>query len=311
MKTDVAAPEARRVSPSPRSIARTRRRRALAASWATFRGNRRGMIGLVVLVVFILVAIFGPMLVDPAQLDPATATGPLLHAPTAGYPLGTDNFGRSVFLLLVAGTRISLEVGLDGDARRDADRRHGRHHLRVLRRLPYRRGPQRRHELVPGDSVDRSRDRARLDPGPDAPEHHHRDRGDLVGQHGATRPRPGAQREGTRLHREGARPRGRALASDDASHPAERLPGAVRERRAHRRAVDPRRDDARRSSASATRTPCPGAGSSRPRSAPARWAPAGGGGSIPPGIAIVFVTLSFTWCGFALDEILDPRLRER
>ena len=97
---------------SPRGIARARRRRAVAASWATFRRNRQGMIGLVVLVIFILLAIFGPMLIDPAQLDPATATGPLLHPPTVGYPLGTDNFGRSVFLLVIDGTRISLIVGI-------------------------------------------------------------------------------------------------------------------------------------------------------------------------------------------------------
>ncbi|MDH5225684.1 MAG: ABC transporter permease subunit, partial [Actinomycetota bacterium] len=32
---------------------------------------------------------------------------------------------------------------------------------------------------------------------------------------------------------------------------------------------------------------------------------------IPPGIAIVLVTLSFTMCGFALDEVMNPRLRKR
>ena len=32
---------------------------------------------------------------------------------------------------------------------------------------------------------------------------------------------------------------------------------------------------------------------------------------IPPGIAIVLVTLSFTMCGYALDEVLNPRLRGR
>ena len=32
---------------------------------------------------------------------------------------------------------------------------------------------------------------------------------------------------------------------------------------------------------------------------------------IPPGVAIVLVTLSFTMVGFALDEILNPRLRQR
>ena len=32
---------------------------------------------------------------------------------------------------------------------------------------------------------------------------------------------------------------------------------------------------------------------------------------IPPGIAIVLVTLSFTMCGYALDEVLNPKLRAR
>jgi peptide/nickel transport system permease protein len=32
---------------------------------------------------------------------------------------------------------------------------------------------------------------------------------------------------------------------------------------------------------------------------------------LPPGLAIVLVVLAFTMCGFALDEILNPKLRER
>ena len=32
---------------------------------------------------------------------------------------------------------------------------------------------------------------------------------------------------------------------------------------------------------------------------------------VPPGLAIVFVVLAFTLCGFALDEILNPKLRQR
>ena len=32
---------------------------------------------------------------------------------------------------------------------------------------------------------------------------------------------------------------------------------------------------------------------------------------IPPGIALISVTLSFTMCGYALDDILNPKLRQR
>jgi peptide/nickel transport system permease protein len=32
---------------------------------------------------------------------------------------------------------------------------------------------------------------------------------------------------------------------------------------------------------------------------------------VPPGMCIVLVVLAFTMCGYALDEILNPRLRRR
>ncbi len=100
------------VTRSSRSITWERRRAAMRVHWATFRRNRQGMIGLVVLIFFVLVAIVGPMLVSPASIDPATATGPVLHPPTLHYPLGTDNFGRSVLSLIIVGTRISMVVGI-------------------------------------------------------------------------------------------------------------------------------------------------------------------------------------------------------
>ena len=66
-----------------------------------------------------------------------------------------------------------------------------------------------------------------------------------------------------------------------------------------------------RSSASATRSTSAGApccttpGTRAPPALPAWWY------ILPPGIAIVFVVLAFTFMGTAFDEILDPRLRSR
>jgi peptide/nickel transport system permease protein len=96
---------------SPRALVWQRRRATAAAHWAAFRRNRQGMIGLAVLAFFVAVAIVGPMFIDPASIEPATADGPLLAPPSPGYPLGTDNYGRSVMLLMVQGARISLLVG--------------------------------------------------------------------------------------------------------------------------------------------------------------------------------------------------------
>ena len=70
------------------------------------------MTGLGILIFFGAVAIASPLLVSEADLDPALATGPLHAPPQAGYPLGTDNFGRSVLDLLIAGARVSLVVGV-------------------------------------------------------------------------------------------------------------------------------------------------------------------------------------------------------
>ena len=97
---------------SPRQVTWTRRRRALAAYWRTYRRNAQGMVGLATLSIFVLLAIFGPALVDEAQLDAATADGPIFAAPSWEYLLGTDNFGRPVLGLVIMGTRISLLVGM-------------------------------------------------------------------------------------------------------------------------------------------------------------------------------------------------------
>ena len=94
------------------SIAAQRRRRALGRFWGQFRHDRAGMTGLVILAFFIVVAILAPILISPESLDVTKATGERFDPPSFAYPLGTDEDGRSILLLLAYGTRISLTVGL-------------------------------------------------------------------------------------------------------------------------------------------------------------------------------------------------------
>ena len=77
-----------------------------------FRRNRAGMVGLVVLTLFVLAAICAPLLADAEGLEVTKATGGVLEPPSWEYPLGTDDNGRSVLTLLIWGARISLFVGL-------------------------------------------------------------------------------------------------------------------------------------------------------------------------------------------------------
>ena len=97
---------------SPRQVAWKRRRIALARNWALFRTKPSGLIGLGILLVFVVVALAAPLLADADGLRVTQATGGVLESPSGEFWLGTDDSGRSVLTLLIWGARISLLVGL-------------------------------------------------------------------------------------------------------------------------------------------------------------------------------------------------------
>ncbi len=95
-----------------REVARARRRIARQRFFETFKKSKMGVAGLAILVIFFAVAIFAPLLTPASSLDVTKATGPILAPPSWAYPLGTDDLGRSVLDLVIWGSRISLLVGL-------------------------------------------------------------------------------------------------------------------------------------------------------------------------------------------------------
>jgi len=97
---------------SARAIVRTRKRAARARFLAEFRREKAGMAGLGILVVFGALALLAPVLFSSDDLKVTEATGGTLQPPSPGYPLGTDETGRSVLALLVWGARVSLLVGI-------------------------------------------------------------------------------------------------------------------------------------------------------------------------------------------------------
>ena len=64
--------------------------------------NRKAVLGAAIMLFFILLAVFGPMLFP---YDPVTDESSKYLAPSAGHWLGTDNLGRDVFRQLVHGSR--------------------------------------------------------------------------------------------------------------------------------------------------------------------------------------------------------------
>lgn len=94
------------------SLAWARRRGSLARFWRQYRARRAGLYGLAGLLLIALVAVFAPLIVGSDVQSVTDAPGTALQSPSAQFPLGTDQFGRSLLGLLVWGSRISLTVGL-------------------------------------------------------------------------------------------------------------------------------------------------------------------------------------------------------
>ncbi|MEI8057685.1 MAG: ABC transporter permease [Actinomycetes bacterium] len=97
---------------SRRQLTARRRRDSFTRNWGMFKANKQAMVGLGILVFFTVVAFLSPLLVSADAIDPAAASGPPNSPPSANYWLGTDSFGRSVLSLLIVGSRVSLLVGV-------------------------------------------------------------------------------------------------------------------------------------------------------------------------------------------------------
>lgn len=70
--------------------------------------NKMSRVGLVIVSIFILVAIFGPALVQEPESDFLVR----LKAPSSEHWLGTDYAGRDIFSMFIMGTRTVLMVAL-------------------------------------------------------------------------------------------------------------------------------------------------------------------------------------------------------
>jgi peptide/nickel transport system permease protein len=70
--------------------------------------NLKAKIGLIILAIFLLVAIFASLL---APYDPNEMSLDMMSAPSFQHLLGTDDLGRDLFSRIIWGTQVSLFVG--------------------------------------------------------------------------------------------------------------------------------------------------------------------------------------------------------
>jgi peptide/nickel transport system permease protein len=88
-----------------------RRRRGMPQWFAVLWINRKARFGIVLLAVFIVTAVFAPLL---APFDPRDDDLPRGLGPTASHWLGTTGNGQDILSQIIYGARTSLLVGLFG-----------------------------------------------------------------------------------------------------------------------------------------------------------------------------------------------------
>ena len=78
-------------------------------TWNEFKKNKIALAGTIIVLIFILIAIFASFLAKEAINDQVMSDR--LQPPSKEYWLGTDDFGRDIFSRIIHGARISLWVG--------------------------------------------------------------------------------------------------------------------------------------------------------------------------------------------------------
>ncbi|MBN2051160.1 MAG: ABC transporter permease [Spirochaetales bacterium] len=87
------------------------RRKKTRDFFTSLRKNKMGMAGCVMLALFVFMAFFGPLLLPYNPMVFGNAED-VFAPPSPGHPLGKDDMGRDVLGALIAGSRISLAVGI-------------------------------------------------------------------------------------------------------------------------------------------------------------------------------------------------------
>src|SRR5699024_8238700 len=78
-------------------------------TWNEFKKNKIALAGIIIVLIFILIAIFASFLAKEGINEQVMSDR--LQPPSKEYWLGTDDFGRDIFSRVIHGARISLWVG--------------------------------------------------------------------------------------------------------------------------------------------------------------------------------------------------------
>lgn len=86
--------------------------RSIIKFWEQYKESKLGLLGLFILLFFIFISVFNEILapypVGPTQGDMKA----ILKPPTSKYLMGTDELGRDILSLIIHGGKVSLTIGI-------------------------------------------------------------------------------------------------------------------------------------------------------------------------------------------------------
>ena len=93
-------------------IKNNKKRGQLAEIWHRLKRNKMAVLGLFLITIMIVLAIFADVIADYETVVIKQNLSNRLQAPSMSHILGTDEFGRDIFARLIHGARVSLKVGV-------------------------------------------------------------------------------------------------------------------------------------------------------------------------------------------------------
>ena len=92
-------------------VKKNRKRNQYMEVWSRLKRNKMAVLGLAIIVMLLLVAIFADVIADYDTLVVKQNIVERLQPPSKDHIFGTDEFGRDIFARIVHGSRISIQVG--------------------------------------------------------------------------------------------------------------------------------------------------------------------------------------------------------
>ncbi len=89
-----------------------KKRSQLAEVWRRLKKNNMAMVGIAILGVIILLAIFADVIAPYDSVAIKQNLRDRLQSPSGAHIFGTDEYGRDMFARLIHGARVSLQVGI-------------------------------------------------------------------------------------------------------------------------------------------------------------------------------------------------------